>query len=86
MNNVYAYTQSKCTHVHIHTHTRSPQMQTGCTALYLATQEGHEDVVELLLEAKADPELKENEVVHIMETMSAYVVYQVTDLSFNTIK
>ena len=28
------------------------------TALHLAAQEGHEDVVELLLEAKADPELK----------------------------
>ena len=41
--------------VHIHvTHTS----QYGCTALHFATQEGHEDVVELLLEAKADPELK----------------------------
>ena len=28
------------------------------TALHLAAQEGHEDVVDLLLEAKADPELK----------------------------
>ena len=37
-----------CTHV----------SQDGCTALYLAAQQGHEDVVELLLEAKADPELK----------------------------
>ena len=32
--------------------------QDGCTALYLAAQQGHEDVVELLLEAKADLELK----------------------------
>ena len=32
--------------------------QDGCTALYLAAQEGHEDVVELLLEAKADPKLR----------------------------
>ena len=32
--------------------------QDGWTALYLAAQEGHEDVVELLLEAKADPEMK----------------------------
>ena len=32
--------------------------QNGWTALHLAAQEGHEDVVELLLEAKADPELK----------------------------
>ena len=32
--------------------------QDGYTALHLAAREGHEDVVELLLEAKADPELK----------------------------
>ena len=31
--------------------------QDGWTALQLAAQEGHEDIVELLLEAKADPEL-----------------------------
>ena len=30
--------------------------QNGWTALHLAAQEGHEDVVELLLEAKADPD------------------------------
>ena len=33
-------------------------MRNGWTALHLAAREGHEDVVELLLEAKADPELK----------------------------
>ena len=33
-------------------------LQKGCTALYFAAKKGHEDVVELLLEAKADPELK----------------------------
>jgi len=32
--------------------------QHGQTALHLAAQEGHEGVVELLLEAKADPELQ----------------------------
>ena len=37
-----------CTHI----------SQDGCTALYLAAQEGHEDVVELLLKAKANPQLK----------------------------
>ena len=31
--------------------------QDGCTALYLAAQKRHADVVELLLAAKADPEL-----------------------------
>ena len=40
--------------VHIHAHTS----QNGWTALHLAAEEGHEDVVELLLEAKGDPELK----------------------------
>ena len=32
--------------------------QRGCTALHLAAQEGHEDVVELLLKPNADPELE----------------------------
>jgi len=32
--------------------------QGGWTALRLAAQKGHEDIVELLLEAKADPEVK----------------------------
>ena len=33
-------------------------LQDGCTALYLAVQGGHQDVVELLLEENADPEPK----------------------------
>jgi len=32
--------------------------QDGCTTLYLAAQGGHVDVVDQLLEANADPELK----------------------------
>jgi len=42
------YISCSCTHT----------SQDGCTALYLAAKGGHEDVVELLLEAKADPELR----------------------------
>jgi len=44
---IWYYIPCTCTHI----------SQDGCTALYLAAQEGHEDVVELLLEAWADPEL-----------------------------
>ena len=40
--------------MYMHTHVS----QDRWTALHLAAQEGHEDVVDLLLEAKADPELK----------------------------
>ena len=42
------YIPCTCTHI----------SQDGCTALHLAAKGGHEDVVELLLEAKADPELR----------------------------
>ena len=33
--------------------------QYGRTALSTAAQEGHEDVVDMLLEAKTDPDLKD---------------------------
>lgn len=42
-----------CTQTH-HTHKHT---QDGCTALYLAELNGHEDVVDLLLEANAYPDL-----------------------------
>ena len=38
------------------THTHN---QDGRTALHFAAQGGHEDVVELLFEAKADPDLRD---------------------------
>jgi len=37
-----------------HTH-----VQDGCTALLLAADKGHEDVVQLLIEAHADPDLQD---------------------------
>ena len=43
------------THAHTHTHTHK---QKGCTALLLAAEFQHEDVVELLIEVDADPDLQ----------------------------
>jgi len=40
----------------MHTHTH---IQDGRTALHFAAQGVHEDVMELLLEAKADPDLRD---------------------------
>jgi len=48
--------------VHIHV------TQNGWTALHLAAEKGHEDVVELLLEAKADPEVK-TEVINVTSVL-----------------
>ena len=35
-------------------------MQEGLTALILASQNGHSDIVDALLEAKANPDITEN--------------------------
>ena len=52
----------------VNTHITS---QDGSTALSIAAQEGHEDVVDLLLEAnfKADSELKDKVIFHTTNTL-----------------
>ena len=55
-----------CTYMHvrvcIHTFTgipTHPHIQDGLTALHIAAACGHEDVLELLLEANMDPDIKD---------------------------
>ena len=57
------------TRMHAPTHTQHTQLytQSGETALHLAVQEEHEDIVELLLEANADPDLPKK-VIHTYHT------------------
>ena len=50
------------TSTYTHTCTHTYVSQDGKSALYVAAQEGHEDIVELLLKAKADLELKTKKV------------------------
>jgi len=45
-------------HVHTHTHTYT-HTQRGYTALIAAAESQHEDIVELLIEAHADPDLQD---------------------------
>ena len=63
---LYSYVLMQCMHMHV--------TQDGWTALHLAAQEGHEDVVELLLEAKADPELK-TKVISIWTSVYSWHTY-----------
>ena len=57
--NVKVWTADVCSVTNaVHVHTCTHISQGGWTALLLAALKGHEDVVELLLEAKADPEPK----------------------------
>ena len=52
-----AYIHETCMHTCTCTcHTVHIYTQDGCTALYRAAANGHDDVVELLLKAKADPD------------------------------
>lgn len=58
----YSYIDTQTEHTwmqtlnYMHTHAHSCT-QYGHTALYFAAHYGHEDVVELLLEAEADPDI-----------------------------
>ena len=49
-------THMNTTHIYTHAHTHI-YTQYGRTALYFAASHGYEDIVELLLESKADPDL-----------------------------
>ena len=50
------------THTHTHTHTHTQQ---GYTALMAAAESQHEDIVELLIDVHADPDLQD-EVIGII--------------------
>ena len=54
--------------------------QDGYNALYIAVQKRHEDIVELLCEAIADPELKEKVVHFMIEKWMHYAVHQATGI------
>ena len=54
------------TFMHVCTHTQL-YTQTGETALHIAVREEREDIVELLLEANADPDLPKK-VIHTYRT------------------
>ena len=60
------------THMHAHPPTHTPThthdyTQSWGTALHIAVREEHEDIVDLLLEANADPDLPEK-VIHTYHT------------------
>ena len=59
------------THVHVHTHTYTRacmHTQYGYSAVDLAACNGHKDVVELLLDLKADPEVTDEEILTCIAT------------------
>ena len=59
---MYMYTRTH-THVHACMHT-----QDGYSSVDLAACNGHKDVVELLLDLKADPELTDEEILTCIAT------------------
>ena len=76
--NTHAHTHTSmytCTHTHtcthaytrIHTHARM-HTQDGYSAIDIAAYSGHEDVVELLLDLKADPELTDEQILSCIAT------------------
>ena len=69
----------------LHTHTHKYNNQWGGTALYLAVREGHEDIVELLLQANADPDLQ-LKVIHTNHTcMLLFVTHELFQTQINSI-
>ena len=54
------------THTHTHTCTQHTHVQNGYTALLLAADQEHEDVVQLLIELDADPDLQDEVIDHQM--------------------
>ena len=56
-----------CTHAHIHTHAPI-HTQDGYSAIDIAACSGHEDIVELLLDVKADPELTDEQLLYCIAT------------------
>ena len=57
-------------HICTHTHTRL-YTQSGATALHIAVWEERDDIVELLLEANADPDLPVK-VIHTYHTRQSW--------------
>ena len=55
-------------HVHAHTYTHIHTHKDGYSAIDIAAHSGHEDVVELLLDVKTDPELSDEQLLSCIST------------------
>ena len=66
LTHVYMYIH---TSTHIYTHAHTILMQTGRTALAWAALKGHKNVVDILLNAKADPDIQDK----VKLTLCVYV-------------